>query len=53
MDTCTDGIDNDGDGHIDFDKSTGQGDWDCDEQNPDYTGEEDGNSNQYQNQSPP
>lgn len=48
VDTCNDGIDNDGDGYFDFDGSQDD-DWDCDPNNPNYTGEEDGNANLYQN----
>jgi hypothetical protein len=54
VDTCNDGIDNDGDGFFDFtDYEQSTDDMDCDPDNPNYTGEEDGNANQYQNSSPP
>ena len=46
-DTCNDGLDNDGDGYTDSQ------DLDCDPQNPNYSGEEDGNANQYQGNNEP
>jgi hypothetical protein len=46
--TCTDGIDNDGDGFIDFNSTDSNADLDCDPQNPNYTGQEDGNANSFQ-----
>ena len=46
--TCTDGIDNDGDGYYDFNGNSSDDDLDCDPQNPNYTGYEDGNANTFQ-----
>ena len=50
--TCSDGIDNDGDGFTDFPDDGITDDWDCDPDNPNYTGEEDGNSNSFQGNTP-
>ena len=49
VDTCSDGIDNDGDGWFDYTGGNQSDDLDCDPNNPNYTGEEDGNANAYQN----